>query len=68
MNHLGRGDATDFKIADSSVSSSHCNILVNNGDVSIQDLGSPTALLSMDNRRMKPDFKTDRQSGWVTLK
>ncbi len=39
-NHLGRSDATDFKIADSSVSSSHCHILVHNGDVSIQDLGS----------------------------
>ena len=39
-NHLGRGDATDFKIADDSVSSSHCHILVVNGEVSIEDLGS----------------------------
>ena len=39
-NHLGRGDATDFKIADASVSSSHCNIVVANGDISIHDLDS----------------------------
>jgi len=37
---LGRGDTTDFKIADASVSSSHCEIVVANGAVSIQDLGS----------------------------
>ena len=39
-NHLGRGDAVDFKIGDASVSSSHCQIVVNDGTVSIQDLGS----------------------------
>jgi Inner membrane component of T3SS, cytoplasmic domain len=39
-NHLGRGNDTDFKIADAPVSSSHCQILVSNGEVSIQDLGS----------------------------
>ena len=39
-NHLGRSDATDFQIPDGSVSSSHCRILVSNGEVSIQDLGS----------------------------
>ena len=39
-NHLGRGDAMDFKIADGSVSSTHCTVMVANGDVSIQDLGS----------------------------
>jgi pSer/pThr/pTyr-binding forkhead associated (FHA) protein len=39
-NQLGRGDASDFKIADPSVSSSHCQIVVSNGAVSIQDLGS----------------------------
>jgi hypothetical protein len=39
-NKLGRGDATDFKIADGSVSSSHCEIVVNRGSVTILDLGS----------------------------
>jgi pSer/pThr/pTyr-binding forkhead associated (FHA) protein len=39
-NRLGRSDTTDFQIADASISSSHCQILVSNGDVSIQDLGS----------------------------
>jgi hypothetical protein len=39
-NHLGRGDATDFQIPDPSVSTSHCQIHVSGGDVSIQDLGS----------------------------
>jgi hypothetical protein len=39
-NRLGRGDAVDFKIGDGSVSSSHCQIIVNDGTVSIQDLGS----------------------------
>jgi len=39
-NQLGRGDANDFKIADASVSGSHCQILVGDGIVSIQDLGS----------------------------
>lgn len=39
-NRLGRGDAVDFKIGDASVSSSHCQIVVNDGTVSIQDLGS----------------------------
>ena len=39
-NKLGRGDATDFKIADGSVSSSHCQIIVSPGSVAIVDLGS----------------------------
>ncbi len=40
VNQFGRGDASDFQIADSSVSGSHCRIVVNDGTVSIQDLGS----------------------------
>jgi hypothetical protein len=39
-NHLGRGEANDFKIADASVSSRHCQIIVNDNSVSIHDLGS----------------------------
>src|SRR5258708_12238181 len=39
-NRLGRGDAADFKISDVSVSGSHCQIVVSDGSVSIQDLGS----------------------------
>ena len=39
-NHLGRGDDTDFKIVDDSVSSLHCQILVNGDAISIHDLGS----------------------------
>ena len=39
-NQLGRSDASDFEIADASVSGSHCEINVRDGSVSIQDLGS----------------------------
>jgi pSer/pThr/pTyr-binding forkhead associated (FHA) protein len=39
-NRLGRGEANDFKVGDPSVSGSHCQIIVNDGTVSIQDLGS----------------------------
>jgi len=40
VNRLGRGDANDFKIVDASVSGSHCQIVVNDGLATIQDLGS----------------------------
>ncbi len=40
VNRLGRGDANDFKIGDASVSGSHCQIIVNDGLATIQDLGS----------------------------
>ena len=39
-NCLGRADSADFKIADPSVSSSHCQILISDGETSIHDLGS----------------------------
>jgi FHA domain len=39
-NLIGRGDASDFKIADPSVSSSHCQIVIDGNSVSIRDLGS----------------------------
>src|SRR5437899_1434263 len=39
-NLLGRGFANDFKIDDPSVSSSHCQIVVQNGAAFIKDLGS----------------------------
>jgi FHA domain-containing protein len=39
-NTLGRGFANDFKIADPSVSGSHCQITVDNSSVFIRDLGS----------------------------
>src|SRR5712691_9361769 len=39
-NLLGRGFANDFKIADPSVSGSHCQIVVENGQILIKDLGS----------------------------
>jgi hypothetical protein len=39
-NLLGRGDAADFKIPDASVSTQHCQIIVSDGSVLIQDLGS----------------------------
>src|SRR5262245_53302026 len=39
-NLIGRGFATDFKIDDPSVSSSHCEITVNNETALIKDLGS----------------------------
>lgn len=39
-NTIGRGFANDFKIADPSVSGSHCQITVDSGRVIIKDLGS----------------------------
>src|SRR5258706_3656806 len=40
INHLGRAFANDFQIEDPSVSSSHCQIVVNEGTFAIKDLGS----------------------------
>jgi hypothetical protein len=39
-NFLGRGFANDFKIDDPSVSGSHCQILVDQANILIKDLGS----------------------------
>jgi hypothetical protein len=39
-NYLGRGFANDFQINDGSVSTSHCQILVNGDVVTVKDLGS----------------------------
>src|SRR5256885_936004 len=39
-NCIGRAFANDFTIEDPSVSSSHCQIEVNQGAVAIKDLGS----------------------------
>ena len=39
-NSLGRGDTNDFKIADPSVSTNHCCVVVTDGAVVINDLGS----------------------------
>ncbi len=51
-NLLGRSDAVDFKVADASVSSSHCQIIVTNGDgsVTINDLGSTNGTFINDTR------------------
>src|SRR5205809_3725970 len=40
INLLGRGFANDFKIEDPSVSSSHCQIVLNDDRAVITDLGS----------------------------
>jgi pSer/pThr/pTyr-binding forkhead associated (FHA) protein len=40
VNRLGRGAANDFKLAEPSVSRSHCEILVSEESVVIKDLGS----------------------------
>src|SRR5215831_13358747 len=40
VNSLGRGEHNHFQIEEPSVSTSHCYIIVNNGDVLIRDLGS----------------------------
>jgi len=40
LNFLGRGPSNDFKIEDGSVSGSHCQIVVENGAVTIKDMGS----------------------------
>ena len=39
-NSLGRSPANDFKLDDPSVSGSHCQIVVDNGNAVIKDLGS----------------------------
>jgi len=39
-NTLGRGFANDFKIPDASVSGSHCQITIDDGNAVIKDLGS----------------------------
>ncbi len=40
VTSLGRGEHNHFQINEPSVSTSHCHILVNNGDITIKDLGS----------------------------
>jgi len=40
VNTIGRGFANDFKVPDPSVSGSHCQITVDNGNVILKDLGS----------------------------
>jgi hypothetical protein len=40
LNLIGRGSGNDFNIADPSVSSSHCQILVSEAGVMLKDLGS----------------------------
>src|SRR4051794_2552774 len=39
-NSIGRSEANDVPITDASVSGSHCNIIVSDGDVPVQDLVS----------------------------
>src|ERR1041385_4110914 len=39
-NTIGRGFANDFKIPDPSVSGSHCQITLGNGNAILRDLGS----------------------------
>jgi FHA domain len=39
-NRLGRGPANDFQIVDPSVSTSHCEILVEGSSILVRDLGS----------------------------
>ena len=39
-NSLGRGPVNDFQITDPSVSSTHCQIVLENGNAVIRDLGS----------------------------
>ena len=40
VNSLGRGLVNDFKLTDPSVSTSHCQIVIDPGGASIKDLGS----------------------------
>ncbi len=40
VTSLGRGEHNHFQINEPSVSTSHCHILVNDGDITIKDLGS----------------------------
>src|SRR5260370_2166168 len=40
INRLGRGFDNDFKLEHSSVSGSHCQIVVDQGNVLVKDLGS----------------------------
>lgn len=40
INFLGRGVSNDFKFEDPSVSGSHCEIIIENGMVTLKDMGS----------------------------
>src|SRR5688572_12339558 len=40
LNTLGRREDNDFTIADPSVSSAHCHLIVADGSVHLRDLGS----------------------------
>ncbi len=40
VTSLGRGEHNHFQINEPSVSTAHCHILVNHGDITIKDLGS----------------------------
>jgi len=40
VNSFGRGPANDFKLDDPSISGSHCQIVVSDGNAVIKDLGS----------------------------
>jgi hypothetical protein len=40
VNSLGRGEHNHFQINEPSVSTSHCHVVVNNGEITIRDLGS----------------------------
>jgi hypothetical protein len=40
INSIGRGEHNDFRIQDGSVSTSHCHVTVQDGTITIKDLGS----------------------------
>ena len=53
-NLLGRGFANDFKIENPSVSSSHCQIVVDGTRAVIRDLGSTNGTFVNRGRRLAP--------------
>ena len=40
VNRVGRGEQNDFVVSDGSVSTAHCEIIINDGRIILKDLGS----------------------------
>jgi hypothetical protein len=60
-NLLGRGFANDFKITDPSVSGSHCQIVVEGGQIVIKDLGSTNGTF-VNRAPVKEAVLSDKQT------
>ena len=61
VNSLGRGGHNHFQINEPSVSTSHCHVIVNNGDIVIRDLGSTNGTF-VDQQPVKETHLQARQT------